>query len=68
VELFKVKRRTQKCFIWVQGALNPYERIPNNGVKPENRSAFAYRAPFYRNGAGAADIYIDGVIQPRPSI
>ncbi|SFH27218.1 host specificity protein J, partial [Proteus mirabilis] len=60
VELFKVKRRTQKCFIWVQGALNPYERIPNNGVKPENRSAFAYRAPFYRNGAGAADIYIDG--------
>ncbi|HGY4615438.1 TPA: host specificity protein J, partial [Proteus mirabilis] len=64
VELFKVKRRTQKCFIWVQGALNPYERIPNNGVKPENRSAFAYRAPFYRNGAGAADIYIDGVIQP----
>ncbi|WP_240088045.1 phage tail tip fiber protein [Proteus mirabilis] len=68
VELFKVKRRTQKCFIWVQGALNPYERIPNNGVKPENRSAFAYRAPFYRNGVGAADIYIDGVIQPRPSI
>ncbi|WP_286452184.1 host specificity protein J [Proteus mirabilis] len=68
VELFKVKRRTQKCFIWVQGALNPYERIPNNGVKPENRSAFAYRAPFYRNGAGVADIYIDGVIQPRPSI
>ncbi|MEX9898495.1 DUF1983 domain-containing protein [Proteus mirabilis] len=68
VELFKVKRRTQKCFIWVQGALNPYERIPNNGVKPENRSAFAYRAPFYRNGAGAADIYIDGVIQPRPGI
>ncbi|MGK5712568.1 phage tail tip fiber protein [Proteus mirabilis] len=68
VELFKVKRRTQKCFIWVQGALNPYERIPNNGVKPKNRSAFAYRAPFYRNGAGAADIYIDGVIQPRPSI
>ncbi|WP_369503267.1 host specificity protein J [Proteus mirabilis] len=68
VELFKVKRRTQKCFIWVQGALNPYERIPNNGVKPENRSAFAYRVPFYRNGAGAADIYIDGVIQPRPSI
>lgn len=68
VELFKVKRRTQKCFVWVQGALNPYERIPNNGVKPENRSAFAYRAPFYRNGAGAADIYIDGVIQPRPSI
>ncbi|MER1779846.1 host specificity protein J [Proteus mirabilis] len=68
VELFKVKRRTQKCFIWVQGALNPYERIPNNGVKPENRSAFAYRAPFYRHGAGAADIYIDGVIQPRPSI
>ncbi|HID7801743.1 TPA: phage tail tip fiber protein [Proteus mirabilis] len=68
VELFKVKRRTQKCFIWVQGALNPYERIPNNGVKPENRSAFAYRAPFYRNGAGVADIYIDGVIQPRPGI
>ncbi|OAH92787.1 hypothetical protein AZH52_10285 [Proteus mirabilis] len=68
VELFKVKRRTQKCFIWVQGALNPYERIPNNGVKPENRSAFAYRAPMYRNGAGVADIYIDGVIQPRPSI
>ncbi|HGD3321465.1 TPA: phage tail protein, partial [Proteus mirabilis] len=68
VELFKVKRRTQKCFIWVQGALNPYERIPNNGVKPENRSAFAYRAPLYRNGAGVADIYIDGVIQPRPSI
>lgn len=68
VELFKVKRRTQKCFIWVQGALNPYERIPNNGVKPENRSAFAYRAPMYRNGAGVADIYIDGVIQPRPGI
>lgn len=68
VELFKVKRRTQKCFIWVQGALNPYERIPNNGVKPENRSAFAYRAPMYRNGAGVADIYIDRVIQPRPGI
>ncbi|HGW8913863.1 TPA: host specificity protein J, partial [Proteus mirabilis] len=45
VELFKVKRRTQKCFIWVQGALNPYEVIPNGSSRVENRSAFAYRAP-----------------------
>ncbi|MFB0770393.1 phage tail tip protein J-related protein [Proteus cibi] len=67
VELFKVKRRTQKCFIWVQGALNPYERIPNNGVRVENRAAFAYRAPGYGHNGGEADIYIDGVIQPKPN-
>ncbi|MDF7321408.1 host specificity protein J [Proteus mirabilis] len=68
VELFKVKRRTQKCFIWVQGALNPYERVPNNNARIENRSAFAYRAPGYGYNGGEADIYIDGVIQPRPNI
>ncbi|WIF71362.1 DUF1983 domain-containing protein [Proteus vulgaris] len=67
VELFKVKRRTQKCFIWVQGALNPYERIPNNGVRVENRAAFAYRAPGYGYNGGEADIYIDGIIQPKPN-
>ncbi|WIF73843.1 phage tail protein [Proteus vulgaris] len=67
VELFKVKRRTQKCFIWVQGALNPYERIPNNGVRVENRAAFAYRAPGFGYNGGEADIYIDGVIQPKPN-
>ncbi len=68
VELFKVKRRTQKCFIWVQGALNPYEVIPNGSSRVENRSAFAYRAPGYDSNGGEADIYIDGVIQPRPNI
>lgn len=68
VELFKVKRRTQKCFIWVQGALNPYEVIPNGSSRVENRSAFAYRAPGYDSNGGKADIYIDGVIQPRPNI
>lgn len=68
VELFKVKRRTQKCFIWVQGALNPYEVIPNGSSRVENRSAFAYRAPGYNSNGGEADIYIDGVIQPRPNI
>lgn len=68
VELFKVKRRTQKCFIWVQGALNPYEMIPNGSSRVENRSAFAYRAPGYNSNGGEADIYIDGVIQPRPNI
>ncbi|WIF73701.1 phage tail protein [Proteus vulgaris] len=67
VELFKVKRRTQKCFIWVQGALNPYERIPNNGVRVENRAAFAYRAPGYGYNGGEADIYIDRIIQPKPN-
>ncbi|SUC22786.1 phage host specificity protein [Proteus vulgaris] len=67
VELFKVKRRTQKCFIWVQGALNPYERIPNNGVRVENRAAFAYRAPGFGYNGGEADIYIDGIIQPKPN-
>ncbi|HGN0246835.1 TPA: host specificity protein J [Proteus mirabilis] len=68
VELFKVKRRTQKCFIWVQGALNPYEMIPNGSSRVENRTAFAYRAPGYDSKGGEADIYIDGVIQPRPNI
>ncbi len=68
VELFKVKRRTQKCFIWAQGALNPYEVIPNGSSRVENRSAFAYRAPGYDSNGGEADIYIDGVIQPRPNI
>ncbi|HID9741297.1 TPA: phage tail tip fiber protein [Proteus mirabilis] len=68
VELFKVKRRTQKCFIWVQGALNPYEVIPGGSSRVENRSAFAYRAPGYDSNGGEADIYIDGVIQPRPNI
>ncbi|HGN0119966.1 TPA: host specificity protein J [Proteus mirabilis] len=68
VELFKVKRRTQKCFIWVQGALTPYEVIPGGSSRVENRSAFAYRAPGYDSKGGEADIYIDGVIQPRPKI
>ncbi|EMG9308629.1 DUF1983 domain-containing protein [Proteus mirabilis] len=68
VELFKVKRRTQKCFIWVQGALTPYEVIPGGSSRVENRSAFAYRAPGYDSNGGEADIYIDGVIQPRPNI
>ncbi|HEK1987055.1 TPA: DUF1983 domain-containing protein, partial [Proteus mirabilis] len=68
VELFKVKRRTQKCFIWVQGALTPYEVIPGGSSRVENRSAFAYRAPGYNSNGGEADIYIDGVIQPRPNI
>ena len=69
-ELFKVKRRTQKCHIWVQGALNPYEKIPSSGSGyfVPNRSALAYRAPQMMDSYGYADFYIDGVIQERPSL
>ncbi|WPD00406.1 host specificity protein J [Proteus terrae] len=69
-ELFKVKRRTQKCHIWIQGALNPYEKIPSSGSGyfVPNRSALAYRAPQMMDGYGYADFYIDGVIQERPSL
>ncbi|HEJ9488035.1 TPA: DUF1983 domain-containing protein, partial [Proteus mirabilis] len=59
-ELFKVKRRTQKCHIWVQGALNPYEKIPSSGSGyfVPNRSALAYRAPQMMDSYGYADFYI----------
>lgn len=69
-ELFKVKRRTQKCHIWIQGALNPYEKIPSSGSGyfVPNRSALAYRAPQMMDSYGYADFYIDGVIQERPSL
>lgn len=69
-ELFKVKRRTQKCHIWIQGALNPYEKIPSSGSGyfVPNRSALAYRAPNLYDNYGLADFYIDGVIQERPSL
>ena len=69
-ELFKVKRRTQKCHIWIQGALNPYEKIPSSGPGyfVPNRSALAYRAPQMMDSYGYADFYIDGVIQERPSL
>ncbi|HEJ9486110.1 TPA: DUF1983 domain-containing protein, partial [Proteus mirabilis] len=59
-ELFKVKRRTQKCHIWIQGALNPYEKIPSSGSGyfVPNRSALAYRAPQMMDSYGYADFYI----------
>lgn len=67
VELFKVKRRTQKCFIWIQGALNPYETIPSSlpGKLTPNRAAIAYRAPGMLGEYGYADFYIDNIVQPR---
>lgn len=68
VELFKVKRRSQKCHVWVQGALNPNEYIPGHvGMNTPNRSAIAYRAPGHMDNRGQCDIYIDGVKQDRPN-
>lgn len=67
VELFKVMKRTQKCYVWVQGALNPTEFIPSyTGVATPNRSALAYRAPRFIGQGGECDIYVDNVKQPRP--
>ncbi|WP_438870979.1 TipJ family phage tail tip protein [Providencia hangzhouensis] len=67
VELFKVMKRTQKCYVWVQGALNPTENIPSyTGVATPNRSALAYRAPRFIGQGGECDIYVDNVKQPRP--
>ncbi|CAB5644482.1 phage tail tip fiber protein [Providencia rettgeri] len=67
VELFKVMKRTQKCYVWVQGALNPTEKIPSyTGVATPNRSALAYRAPRFIGQGGECDIYVDNVKQPRP--
>ena len=67
VELFKVMRRTQKCYVWVQGALNPTENIPSyTGAATPNRSALAYRAPGFRLRGGECDIYVDNVKQPKP--
>nr|WP_275074954.1 DUF1983 domain-containing protein [Providencia rettgeri] len=68
VELFKVKKRSQKCHVWVQGALNPNEYIPGHvGMNTPNRSAIAYRAPGHMDNRGQCDIYIDGVKQDRPN-
>lgn len=68
VELFKVKKRTQRCHVWVQGALNPNEYIPGHvGERTPNRSAIAYRSPMNNFGRGLCDIYIDGVKQSRPN-
>lgn len=70
VELFKVQRRSQKCHVWVQGALGPYEYIPSfMGITTPNRAALAYRAPGFSPAwgyDGRCDIYIDNVKQPRP--
>nr|WP_275075337.1 DUF1983 domain-containing protein [Providencia rettgeri] len=68
VELFKVKKRSQKCHAWIQGALNPNEYIPGHvGMNTPNRSAIAYRAPGHMDNRGQCDIYIDGVKQDRPN-
>lgn len=66
VELFKVKKRSQKCHVWVQGALNPTESVPTyTGVDTPNRAALAYRAPGFSRG-GECDVYVDSVKQQRP--
>ncbi|WP_273838923.1 hypothetical protein, partial [Providencia rettgeri] len=68
VELFKVKKRSQKCHVWVQGALNPNEYIPGHvGTRTPNRAALAYRSPLNSNNSGLCDIYIDGIKQDRPN-
>ncbi|MCK1142989.1 DUF1983 domain-containing protein [Providencia stuartii] len=67
VELFKVMKRTQKCYVWVQGALNPTENIPSyTGAATPNRSALAYRAPRFMYQGGECDIYVDNIKQPKP--
>ncbi|ELX8380913.1 DUF1983 domain-containing protein [Providencia stuartii] len=68
VELFKVKKRSQKCHVWVQGALTPIDVVPGHtGFKTPNRAAMTYRAPSLGNNMGLCDIYVDGIKQNRPN-
>ncbi|WP_458321586.1 TipJ family phage tail tip protein [Providencia sp. CRPN26109] len=68
VELFKVKKRSQKCHVWVQGALTPINVVPGHtGFKTPNRAAMTYRAPSLGNNMGLCDIYVDGIKQNRPN-
>ncbi|MEQ4731269.1 phage tail protein [Providencia rettgeri] len=67
VELFKVNKRSQKCYVWVQGALNPTEGIPSfTGVRAPNRAALAYRTPGFIFNDGFFDAYVDNTKQARP--
>ncbi|EMG9288727.1 DUF1983 domain-containing protein [Providencia stuartii] len=68
VELFKVKKRSQKCHVWVQGALTPIDVVPGHaGFKTPNRAAMTYRAPSLGQNMGLCDIYVDGIKQNRPN-
>lgn len=69
VELFKVKKRSQKCHVWVQGALTPIDTVPgHSGFKTPNRAAMTYRAPSLGQNMGLCDIYVDGIKQNRPPV
>ncbi|HFT1528972.1 TPA: DUF1983 domain-containing protein [Providencia stuartii] len=69
VELFKVKKRFQKCHVWVQGALTPIDTVPgHSGFKTPNRAAMTYRAPALGQNMGLCDIYVDGIKQNRPPV
>ncbi|WP_272682820.1 phage tail tip fiber protein [Providencia sp. PROV119] len=69
VELFKVKKRSQKCHVWVQGALTPIDVVPGHtGFKTPNRAAMTYRAPSLGQNMGLCDIYVDGIKQNRPNV
>ncbi|WP_272667578.1 MULTISPECIES: phage tail tip fiber protein [unclassified Providencia] len=69
VELFKVKKRSQKCHVWVQGALTPIDTVPgHSGFKTPNRAAMTYRAPLLGQNMGLCDIYVDGIKQNRPPV
>ncbi|HID5221050.1 TPA: phage tail tip fiber protein, partial [Providencia stuartii] len=69
VELFKVKKRSQKCHVWVQGALTPIDTVPgHSGFKTPNRAAMTYRAPALGQNMGLCDIYVDGIKQNRPPV